>query len=134
MLAPRWVETDQVVALNRSILTGSTERHLLRDRGSLESAVARPRNYFAYTGDASVAMLAAELVYGIGRAHAFEQGNKRTAWAAGRMLAQLNGFVIVVPPDESQIVWAMRVEQAITQDPHPGLLAHFIESALMPLK
>ncbi|KQW31348.1 hypothetical protein ASE36_03565 [Rhizobium sp. Root274] len=134
MLVPRWIETDQVVALNRSILTGSTERHLLRDRGSLESAVARPRNFFAYTGDASVAMLVAELIYGLGRAHAFEQGNKRTAWAAGRMLAHLNGFVIAVAPDKSQIVWAMMVEQAITQDPHPGLLAHFIESALKPFK
>lgn len=134
MSEPRWIETDQVVALNRSILTGSTERHFLRDRGSLESAVARPRNYFSYTGDASVAMLAAELIYGVGRAHAFEQGNKRTAWAAGRMLAHLNGFVITVAPDRSQIVWGMMVEQAITQDPHPGVLAHVIEGALIPLK
>lgn len=134
MPEPRWVSTDQVVILNRSILLNSTERHVLRDRGALDSAVARPRNYYAYTGNSSVSMLVAELIFGIGKAHAFEQGNKRTAWAAGRMLAALNGYTIAVPANRTQVFFAYMVERAITSDPHPGVLAFTLEKSLKPLK
>ncbi|MGV1754879.1 type II toxin-antitoxin system death-on-curing family toxin [Agrobacterium sp. CG674] len=133
MPSPRWVEADSIITLNFSILEGTTERHVLRDQGALESAVARPQNYFSYTGDTSVSMLTAELIFGIGKAHAFEQGNKRTAWAAGRMLAYLNGFKIDAPHTTDQIFLGLAVEQAVTLDPHPGTLAFLLESWLKPL-
>lgn len=130
MSSPRWVNADQVVLLNQSILRGSTENHLLRDRGSLESAVARPQNYFSYTGDAGISMLAAEVIFGIGKAHAFEQGNKRTAWAAGRLLARMNGADFVLAHQKKQVVIAVAIERAITEDQNPGMLALYLEDFL----
>jgi death-on-curing protein len=64
---------------------------LLRDRGLLESALARPRNAFAY-GEEDIVVLAVTLMAGISRVHAFEQGNKRTAFAAMRLFLRINGY------------------------------------------
>jgi death-on-curing protein len=50
----------------------------------LESALARARNAFAY-GEEDIVVLAVSLMAGVARAHAFEQGNKRTAFAAMRL-------------------------------------------------
>jgi len=51
----------------------------------------RPRNAFAY-GEEDIVVLAVVLMAGIARAHAFEQGNKRTAFAALRLFLRINGF------------------------------------------
>jgi death on curing protein len=52
--------------------------------------MARPRNAFAY-GEEDIVTLAVTLMAGISRAHAFEQGNKRTAFAAMRLFLRANG-------------------------------------------
>jgi death on curing protein len=57
----------------------------------LESAVARPRNAFGY-GEEDIVTLAVTLMAGIARAHAFEQGNKRTAFAAMRLFLRAYGY------------------------------------------
>ncbi len=59
--------------------------------GFLESALARPRNFFGY-GQEDIVVLAVALMAGIARAHAFEQGNKRTAFAAMRLFLRANGY------------------------------------------
>jgi death-on-curing protein len=64
---------------------------LVRDFGLLESALARPRNFFGF-GEEDIVVLAVALMAGIARAHAFEQGNKRTAFAALRLFLRVNGY------------------------------------------
>jgi len=49
------------------------------------------RNAFAY-GEEDITVLAVALMAGISRAHAFEQGNKRTAFAAMRLFLRANGY------------------------------------------
>jgi death-on-curing protein len=88
---PNWLPIEAVIEHNRSELAETGEPHLLRDRGLLESALARPRNAFAY-GDADIVVLAVTLMAGISRAHAFEQGNKRAAFAAMRLFLRSNGY------------------------------------------
>lgn len=134
MTTPIWVDAEQVVAINRAVVASTPgERHLLRNLGAMESAVARPENYLGYTDDVSISSLAAELMFGIGKAHAFEQGNKRTAWAAGQLLAYLNGHRIDVPRGESQLGIAMAVEKAVTVDLASRTLALLIEPWLRPI-
>ena len=43
-----WVETDDLIELNRAIVADTGEPFHLRDLGLLESAVARPRQIAAY--------------------------------------------------------------------------------------
>ena len=81
------------------------ERQLLRDRGLLESALARARNAFAY-GEEDIVVLAVALMAGISRAHAFEQGNKRTAFAAMRLFLRANGYDTAF---DDTIAWANEV-------------------------
>jgi len=58
----------------------------------LENAIARPINKFEYEGETNVCALTAAIIFGISKAHAFEQGNKRTAFYSGLWFIELNGF------------------------------------------
>jgi death on curing protein len=86
-----WLPAEAVIEHNRLELEATGERHLVRDHGLLESALARPRNFFGY-GEEDIVVLAVSLMVGIARAHAFEQGNKRTAFAAMRFFLRANGY------------------------------------------
>lgn len=88
---PNWLPIEAVIDHNRLELAQTGENHFVRDRGLLESALARPRNAFAY-GEEDIVALAVALLAGIARAHAFEQGNKRTAFAAMRLFLNANGY------------------------------------------
>ena len=88
---PNWLPIEAVIEHNRLELSETGEHHFLRDYGLLESALARPQNAFAY-GEENVVALAVALTAGVARAHAFEQGNKRTAFAAMRLFLRINGY------------------------------------------
>jgi death on curing protein len=88
---PNWLPIEAVIEHNRLEVAETGENHFLRDRGLLESALARPRNAFAYSEE-DIVVLAVALMAGISRAHAFEQGNKRTAFAAMRLFLRTNGY------------------------------------------
>jgi death-on-curing protein len=88
---PNWLPIDAVIEHNRLELAQTGENHFVRDLGLLESALARPRNAFAY-GEKDIVALAVALMAGVARAHAFEQGNKRTAFGAMRLFLQVNGY------------------------------------------
>ncbi len=53
----------------------------------------RPQNLWSY-GDPDVLNLAVSYMEGIARAHAFEQGNKRTGFDAGFVFLNANGWDI----------------------------------------
>ena len=88
---PNWLPADAVIDHNRRELAETGEPHFVRDIGLLESALARPRNALAY-GEEDIVALAVALMAGVARAHAFEQGNKRTAFGAMRLFLQANGY------------------------------------------
>ena len=99
---PRWLPVEAVIEHNR-LETGETgEPHFLRDRGLLESALARPRNFFGF-GEEDIVVLAVVLMAGIAQAHAFEQANKRTAFEAIWHFLRLNGYDLAI---EDSRPWA----------------------------
>lgn len=63
----------------------------VRDKGLVESALARPINKWQYEG-ADVVALAAAHGFGIAKNHGFEDGNKRTAFVALYTFLGLNGY------------------------------------------
>jgi death-on-curing protein len=88
---PIWVTPEGVVQINRHVLAGA-ERHVVRDRGLLESACEKPRNLWRYENQDDVAVLASCLMFALARNHPFEQGNKRTAATAMIGFLGANGF------------------------------------------
>ena len=66
----------------------------------LESALARPRQRWAYEEDADLFDLAAAYAYGMAKNHPFVDGNKRTAFGVMAVFLALNGRPLrVAEPD-----------------------------------
>jgi death-on-curing protein len=106
---PRWRPIETVIEHNRLEVQETDERHFLRDRGLFEGALARPQNAFAY-GEEDVVVLAIRLLAGVALAHAFEQGNKRTAFEAMWHFLRLNGYDLAI---EDSAQWAIPVVDLI---------------------
>lgn len=68
-----------------------------RDPALLEMGCSRALNRAAYE-DADVFAIAAAYAYGITKAHAFVDGNKRTAFVAAFTFLRLNGIAIRPEP------------------------------------
>ena len=86
----RWLSEEVVLALHARSLRDHGGGEGLRDHGLLDGALAKPKQLVVY-GDPSVFELAAAYAAGIGRAHAFIDGNKRTAFFAMYVFLGLNG-------------------------------------------
>ena len=67
--------------------------------------MARPRNAFAY-GEEDIVALAVRLLAGLAQAHAFEQGNKRTAFVGMVEFLMINGYDLAIDDATS---WADEV-------------------------
>jgi death-on-curing protein len=90
MTEPVWIELEVVLAIHDGQLAEHGGQAGVRDRGLLESAMARPQNQFAY-GEHLIARLAASYAFGISRNHPFLDGNKRTSLVVAELLLELNG-------------------------------------------
>lgn len=87
----RWIGLDLVLAIHDRQLSEHGGLDGLRDRGAIESALAKPLNLVAY-GHPDAADLAAAYAFGLARNHGFSDGNKRTAWVVARLFLVDNGF------------------------------------------
>src|SRR5690242_13363911 len=94
-----YLTVAEVQYINEEALAQDGQQSLLVDVGKLESAIMRPQMAANYEG-ADLACQTALLVSGIALAHAFVDGNKRTALLAGRLFLRLNGFVLEREPLE----------------------------------
>ncbi len=96
-----WIEVEVVLAFHRRQIAEYGGSEGLRDRGLLESALARPKNLQAYDSEADIASLAAAYAFGVAKNHAFIDGNKRTALVVATAFLDLNGYELVA--DRSEI-------------------------------
>jgi death on curing protein len=96
MKEPRWLKDAVVDAIHNRQLAEHGGLAGVRDPGLLSSALARPKNLFAYgEPEPDVAALAAAYAFGIIKNHPFVDGNKRTAYVVCRAFLKLNGADIV---------------------------------------
>jgi len=77
----QWVLVDAVIELHQQQIEQHGGADGIRDRGALESALARPAQLLAY-GNPDLSDLAAALAFGIVRNHPFTDGNKRVSFLA----------------------------------------------------
>lgn len=89
---PVWIEERDVLAIHDRLLALHGGPRGLRDRGLLQSALARPRQHYAYAGFSNNFEMAALYTAGIIRNHPFVDGNKRTGFVTGVLFLELNGF------------------------------------------
>ncbi|MEZ4618775.1 MAG: type II toxin-antitoxin system death-on-curing family toxin [Caldilineaceae bacterium] len=99
---PKWLGQVQVLYLHAAAIQRHGGSDGIREIGLLESALARPQNYFAY-GERDLCLLAAAYAEGIARNHPFIDGNKRTAYAAAGLFLFANGYLLNIPSVSAQI-------------------------------
>ena len=95
MKEPVWIRQDVVLRMHEEALMLHGGPEGVRDPGLLESALARPKNLFAYAEqDISMARFAAAYAVGIIANHPFVDGNKRTAFTVSLTFLKLNGLEV----------------------------------------
>jgi death on curing protein len=87
-----WIDERDVLAIHDRLLALHGGASGVRDRGLLQSALARPRQHHAYSKSADVIEMAALYTAGIVRNHPFVDGNKRTGFVIGILFLELQGF------------------------------------------
>jgi death-on-curing protein len=98
---PVWIREDVVLAIHRRLLAEHGGLEGVRDVGLLTSALARPRNLFAYgKTETDLPALAAAYAAGIAGNHPFVDGNKRVALVVCRTFLRLNGHDLVASQED----------------------------------
>jgi death on curing protein len=126
---PDWLDIDIVLDFHAEQLALFGGADGLRDRGLLESALARPLNKYSY-GETDLAALAAAYGFGIARNHPFIDGNKRTALACIIVFLGLNGLDLDVPQEQAAAMILSLAAGEVTED----VLARWIAAHSMPLE
>ena len=100
MNEPIWIEEPEVRAIHELQLAEHGGATGLRDVGLLKSALARPRQLFAYE-DPDLPALAASYTAGIVGNHPFVDGNKRVGFVVGVLFLEMNGSNFGAPEAEA---------------------------------
>jgi len=89
---PVWIETRDGLAIHDRLLAVHGGASGVRDQGLLESALARPRQHYAYAGSPDILEMAALYTAGVVRNHPFVDGNERAGFVIGVLFLELNRF------------------------------------------
>jgi death-on-curing protein len=114
---PIWIRQDVVLAMHEEVLMLFGGPEGIRDLGLLESALARPKNLFTYSGQTpSLAQMAASYARGIVANHPFVDGNNRTAFMISVTFLRLNGLQLIAPKQESVLkFWALAAGEILEE-------------------
>jgi death-on-curing protein len=99
------------------------------DLGKLEGACGRPYGLWAYGGEDDAVLLAASLLFGLGQAHAFLQGNKGTAFVGALLFLYLNGWKLSERADSAALAEAVvdLLRESLTERQFADLLRPNVE-------
>jgi death-on-curing protein len=89
---PVWIDERDTLALHDRLLALDSGATGVRNIGLLQSALARPRQLYAYGDAPDTVDMAAAYTVGIVRNHPFVDGNKRTAFVVGVLFLEINGY------------------------------------------
>jgi death-on-curing protein len=101
---PIWIQLAAVFQFHNQSIAEFGGSPGVRDRGTIESALDRPKNRFAY-GDPDLFDLAAAYTSGLTQNHGFVDGNKRTAFVTGAVFLEVNGYR--VEAGQAEVIAAM---------------------------
>jgi len=99
MTAPIWVPNRAVYIIHDRQIARHGGASGLRDEGLLQGALQRPINKWQYENSDTFGCAAA-YAFGIAKAHAFVDGNKRTAFVTSVTFLRLNGWHFVTDTAE----------------------------------
>ncbi len=92
MTEPVWIEARDALTLHARLLALHGGAAGLRDEALLQSALARPRQLYAYGEAPGIIEMATAYTAGIVGNHPFVDGNKRAGFVVGILFLELNGY------------------------------------------
>jgi death-on-curing protein len=101
MKAPLWIDLRDALALHDRMLVLDGGAAGVRSQPLLESALAHPRQLYAYGDSPDIVDLAAGYTFGIVRNHPFIDGNKRTGFVIGVLFLELNGYEFTASEEDA---------------------------------
>ena len=106
-----WISEAIAFAIHDEQLAEHGGASGIRHLGGFEAAMARPRNKQAY-GEPDAADLAAAYAFGLSKAHAFVDGNKRIGLAVAGAFLYLNGYRLKATQAElAALMWQVADSQ-----------------------
>ncbi len=102
-------------AVHRELIQEHGGAYGVRDEHLIESALARPRNRFAYEQDVDLADLVAAYGFGLTKNHGYVDGNKRIGLAAMHVFARLNGTRLQVGEPEEVAVMLQVADGSLSE-------------------
>ena len=128
---PAWLSAEQIEELNAAIVKASGEPFGVLKPHELASAPNRPRQLYHYDNVEDVAALSVRLMMGVVRAHPFQQGNKRTGFAAAVIFLEANGWLLDIPDydDIADDIIAAAEDQSLDEDLTEIFRLNLIETA-----
>jgi death-on-curing protein len=89
----------------------------VRDMGLLESALARPKNIWAYAeSPPGLPALAAAYAFGISSNHPFVDGNRRSALMVSFVFLDINGFEVTATQEDAFVTILGLAAREVTED------------------
>ena len=116
MQEPIWIDKPEVLIVHSMQLAEHGGSDGIRDETLLDSALAEPRNVFAYADTLSLHRLGASYAFGIARNHAFVDGNKRTTLVVSEGFLRVNGLKVVSTPEEKYFTFLHLADGSLTED------------------
>jgi death-on-curing protein len=86
-----WINGGDAILIHERLLALNGGAVGIRDRGLLQSALARPQQLHNSGDDPTITDLAASYIMGIVKNHPFVDGNKRVGFGVGILFLELNG-------------------------------------------
>jgi death-on-curing protein len=113
---PIWVDKPEALVAHSRQLAEHGGSDGIRDETLLDSALAKPRNVFAYADSPSLSALAASYAFGIAKNHPFVDGNKRTALVVAEGFLRFNGVKIVAPSEDKYLTFLHLAEGSLGEE------------------
>jgi death-on-curing protein len=122
---PIWIREIEALAFHAQQIALFGGSDGVRDRGLLDSALARPKNLFFYAErPLTMAELAAAYANGICGNHPFVDGNKRTAMEVAFVFLEFNGVAVTAGQEEACLTFLRLAAGELTE---PELALWFAE-------
>src|SRR4029079_19572961 len=112
---PRWLSRVVVDAIHADQLRQHGGLPGVRDENALESALARPRQRWAYAPTSDLATLAAAYAFGLVRNHPYCDGNKRMGFLALATFLGINGREIDTTDEDVVTTMLALAEGSLTE-------------------
>jgi death-on-curing protein len=115
MSEPVWITPEDCLSFHDKILARFGGSGGVRDRGLLESALARPQHRFSCE-QPSIFELAATYAHGIVKNHPFVDGNTRTGLLAAAVFLEANGKRFTASEEDAVVQTLALAAGAINAD------------------